>query len=67
MKLRPGSLPLAAALVCFAVFVANVVAGAFRLGAFFGDVSEMLALFGASIFFVIGVVEREKAVRSREH
>jgi hypothetical protein len=66
MKLRPGRLPLLAALICFAVFFANVVAGAFRLGAFFGDVSEMLTLFAASILFVVGVLEKEAAARSGE-
>lgn len=50
---------LAAALICFGVFFANVSAGAAGAGVFLGDVAEMLTLFAAVILFVVGVLLRE--------
>lgn len=61
---RNGGPPLLAALVCFVVFFTNVAMGAAGMGIFLGDVAEMLVLFAASIFFVIGVLAREAATRS---
>ena len=60
---RAGTMPLIAALVCFAIYFGNVVAGASGMGVMFGDVSEMLVLLLTSILFIIGVLAREKAAR----
>lgn len=47
------------ALGLLAVFVANVVMGAVAGAPFFGNVVEMIVLFGASIAFVIGILRAE--------
>lgn len=65
MKTDAGRLPLAGAAIFFAVFVANVLKGAFGGGAFFGDVVEMLMLLAAVILFVGGVLSREAASGAR--
>lgn len=63
---RSGNLPLLAACLCFAVFFANVALAAFGGGAYLDDLTEMLALFAAVIFFVMGVLGREaEALRDR--
>ena len=67
---RPGTLPLAASVSCFAIFLANVALGAFGTRAYLDDLAEMLTLFAAAIFFVAGVLARETEagmpVRERE-
>lgn len=63
---RPGNLALAAALACFAIFFANVLAGAFGSGVFFRDVPEMLLLFASCVFFVVAILAREAEARSRD-
>lgn len=50
---------LAASIVVFACFFANVALGAFANSAFLGDVGEMLVLFAASILFVAAILKRE--------
>ena len=50
---------LAASLVVFAIYFANVALGAFAGGAFLGDVGEMLVLFAASILFVVAILRKE--------
>ena len=62
---RRGNLALAAACVCFAVYFANVVAGAFGSGVFFRDVPEMLMLLASCSFFVVGILAREAEARTR--
>lgn len=52
---------LAASIIVFGVFFANVALGAFGGGAFLGDVGEMLVLFAASILFVVAILKREAA------
>ena len=53
---------LAASILVFAVYFANVSLGAFADSAVFGDVGEMLILFSASILFVVAILQSE-AVR----
>ena len=60
-----GKLPLAAALICFLVYFGNVAAGAAGAGVYLSDVGEMLMLFAASVFFVIGVLILEAAENSK--
>lgn len=50
---------LTLALMLFATFGANVVMGSMGLGGFLGDVSEMLTLFAATIFFVAVILQKE--------
>lgn len=52
---------LTLALLLFATFSANVVMGSMGLGGFLGDVSEMLTLFAATIFFVAVILQKEAA------
>lgn len=54
-------MPLTIALLLFATFGANVVMGSMGLGGFLGDVSEMLTLFAATIFFVAVILQKEAA------
>jgi hypothetical protein len=46
--------------LAFAVFFANVLAGALAGQPFLSDIFEMLALFVASGFFVAGVLRLEE-------
>ena len=48
----------------FAVFCANVVAGALFSSPFMGDVAEMLTLLASSVLFVVAILSRE-ATRDR--
>jgi hypothetical protein len=57
---RAGSLPFAIAGVLFAIFLGNVILGSMRSGVLLNDVGEMLALFGACVFFVFAVLIRER-------
>lgn len=50
---------LAASVVVFAIYFANVAMGAFAGAAFLSDVSEMLVLFAASILFVVAILRKE--------
>lgn len=50
---------LAASIIVFAIYFANVALGAFASSAFLGDVGEMLVLFAASILFVVAILKRE--------
>lgn len=50
-------------IILFAIFVANVAMGALARAAFLGDVSEMLVLFAASLFFVAAIIKREAAAK----
>lgn len=52
---------LAASIVVFVIYFANVALGAFAQAAFLGDVGEMLVLFAASILFVVAILKREAA------
>lgn len=56
---------LAASIVVFAIYFANVTMGAFGGGVFLGDVSEMLVLFAASILFVVAILIKEANRRKR--
>ena len=47
-------------------FVANVTMGAVMRAPIFGNVIEMLVLFGASIAFVAGILRAEAREKSRE-
>ncbi len=48
----------------FAVYFANVVAGAAGLGVFLNDLWEMLTLFTACITFVIATLALERAEKT---
>ncbi|AXT26002.1 hypothetical protein D1823_05075 [Ruegeria sp. AD91A] len=50
---------LAASVIVFAIYFANVALGAFANSAFLGDVGEMLVLFAASILFVVAILKKE--------
>ncbi len=50
---------LAASIVVFVIYFANVALGAFSNAAFLGDVGEMLVLFAASILFVVAILKKE--------
>ncbi len=54
------AIPMTIAGLLFAVFLGNVALGALHIGAVLGDVSEMLVLFGACVFFVIAVLGLER-------
>ncbi len=50
---------LAASIIVFVIYFANVALGAFANSAFLGDVGEMLVLFAASILFVVAILKKE--------
>ncbi|QFT72953.1 hypothetical protein [Ruegeria sp. THAF33] len=50
---------LAASVIVFVIYFANVALGAFASSAFLGDVGEMLVLFAASILFVVAILKKE--------
>ncbi|KIC47412.1 hypothetical protein RA28_07240 [Ruegeria sp. ANG-S4] len=50
---------LAASIIVFAIYFANVALGAIASSAFLGDVGEMLVLFAASILFVVAILKKE--------
>lgn len=56
-----GRIALVGALICFLIFFGNVATGAAGFGVFFGDVSEMLALFASVLLFVASVLMLEAA------
>ena len=56
---------LAASVIVFTVYFANVALGAFTGTAFLGDVGELLVLFAASILFVVAILQKE-ADRKKE-
>lgn len=58
-KMRTELPFFAIALLLFAAFSVNIFLGAARIPVFLGDVAEMLALFGACVFFVIAVLRLE--------
>jgi len=63
--MKTGYPALLAALALFATFFANVALGAFARAAFLGDVGEMLLLFAATLMFVVGILQRERAARNQ--
>lgn len=65
MKRRGGAAFLLAA-ICFVFFSVNVAAGARGDGAYLGDISEMLTLFAAVLFFVMGILAREADERGKK-
>lgn len=52
--------------VLFCLFAANVALGSMGAGVVLGDVSEMLVLFAASIFFVAAILQREAAEKDKK-
>jgi hypothetical protein len=50
---------LAASIIVFMLYFANVSLGAFAGAALLGDVGEMLVLFTASILFVVAILKAE--------
>lgn len=60
-----GNLALLCALALFVLFFTNVATGAAGLGVFLADKAEMLTLFAAVVFFVVGILAREAAARAR--
>ncbi len=50
---------LAGSVIVFAIYFGNVALGAFAGLAFLGDVGEMLVLFGATILFVVAILQKE--------
>jgi hypothetical protein len=57
---RLGSAALAAAAATFAVFFVNVGLGGLDRPVFLSDLGEALVLFAAVIFFVVGILARER-------
>jgi hypothetical protein len=57
---------LAASIVVFVIYFANVALGAFASAAFLGDVGEMLVLFTASILFVVAILQKEAARKNKD-
>jgi len=57
---------LAASIVVFVMYFANVALGAFASAAFLGDVGEMLVLFTASILFVVAILQKEAARKNKD-
>jgi uncharacterized membrane protein (DUF485 family) len=60
-----GNIALFAALIVFAAFLTNVLAGAFWNASFLSDVGEMLTLLLTSIFFVAAIISFENRDRSK--
>lgn len=56
---------LAASILVFALYFANVALGAFGGNAVLGDVGEMLVLFAASILFVVAILKAEADRRNK--
>ncbi|MEZ5808770.1 MAG: hypothetical protein R3D65_14000 [Zhengella sp.] len=54
---------MAGAAGLFGIFLLNVTLGAARIGAFLGDIGEMLVLFGFCILFVIAILGFERRAR----
>lgn len=52
---------LAASIVTFVIYFANVALGAFANAAVLGDLGEMLVLLAASILFVVAILQKEAA------
>lgn len=57
---------LAIATILFLAFSLNVGMGAFMGAPILGDVSEMLVLFAASIFFVAAILRREARAQKND-
>ncbi|MEN0000789.1 MAG: hypothetical protein AAF940_07890 [Pseudomonadota bacterium] len=49
--------------IVFSVYVLNVLLGALASSAFMGDVGEMIVLGIASIFFVVAILQAERAAK----
>lgn len=60
-------MPILVAGALFLVYFANVLLGAVTGSTILGDVSEMLVLFVASIFFVVAILRREAEARSADN
>ena len=56
---------LLAAIALFLIFLANVLVGAIAGSPMFGDVTEMIILFAASICFVAAILRSEANARDR--
>jgi hypothetical protein len=56
---------LAASVVVFAIYFANVALGAFANSAFLGDVGEMLVLLAASVLFVVAILKKEADLKDK--
>ena len=61
-----GTPALVASLISFLIFFGNVAVGAAGIGAYLGDIAEMLMLVAASVFFVIGILAREASVHDKQ-
>lgn len=57
---------LAASVIVFAIYVANVVLGAMTNAPFFDDVAEMVILFIAAILFTVAILKAEAADKDRK-
>lgn len=57
---------LAAAVIAFMIYFANVALGAFAGAAFLGDVGEMLVLFLASTLFVVAILQKEADRKNKD-
>ncbi|MCR9256718.1 MAG: hypothetical protein NXI16_11580 [Alphaproteobacteria bacterium] len=57
---------LAITTILAAVFVVNVVLGAYGFSPFFGDIGEMLLLLAAVLSFVVVILRAESANRSQQ-
>ena len=52
-------------LILFLIFFGNVALGAFLNKAFLGDIGELLMLGASSILFVIAILKKEAAAKSK--
>ena len=52
---------LIASFIVFVIYFSNVALGAFADNAFLGDIGEMLVLIGATVLFVIAILQKEAA------
>lgn len=52
-------------IVLFALFVTNIVLGAFASAPFLGDVGEMLILLCSSLAFVVVILQREAEEKAK--
>lgn len=64
--LANGFVALLCALILFSMFAINVALGATGNGALIDDLGEMLMLLASTLFFVVGVLQREARAKSTQ-
>lgn len=58
-------MPLIGALILFLIFASNVALGSMSSDPFLSDVGEMLVLSGATVLFVVAILRKEAAEKSK--